>query len=112
MEHRTDQERGKQLAALVVAHTSTVQTVISRALRPEDRHLVEDLAQDVWLTAWQYLLRGNTITRPAGLLATMARHRVTDHYRSARVRREVSTDPTAYGPLATAAAGARELVAA
>ena len=46
------------------------------------------------MTVWQYVLRGNEITRPAGLLATMARHRVTDHYRSARVRREVPTDPT------------------
>lgn len=110
MEHRTDQERSDQLAALVVSHTSTVQAVIGRALRPEDRHLVDDLVQDVWLTAWQFLLRGNEITRPAGLLSTMARHRVTDHYRLARVRREVATDPTAYGPLANAAA--RELVSA
>ncbi|MEU0705389.1 sigma-70 family RNA polymerase sigma factor [Streptomyces bacillaris] len=69
-----------------------VRRVVARAVRREDVDLVDDLAQDVWVEAWQYLLRGNTVTRPAGLLAVMARSRVCGHYRLARVRRETLTD--------------------
>ncbi|MFG3399161.1 sigma factor [Streptomyces parvus] len=69
-----------------------VRRVVARAVRREDAGLVDDLAQDVWVEAWQYLLRGNDVVRPAGLLAVMARSRVSAHYRSARVRRETLTD--------------------
>lgn len=111
MAHRTGQDA--QLSALLTtlytAHSAQVLDVVTRALRAEDVHQAEDIAQDVWLCAWQYLLRGNTIERPAGLLITMARHRVTDHYRLARVRRERPTDTTAATFDATQY---RELVAA
>lgn len=73
-------------------HAAMVRRVVARSVRREDADLVEDLAQDVWVEAWQYLLRGNTVARPVGLLATMARSRVAAHYRSARVRREQATD--------------------
>lgn len=69
-----------------------VRGAVARAVRPGDADVVEDLAQDVWVEAWQYLLRGNTVARPAGLLARMARHRVAGHYASARVRRELLCD--------------------
>ncbi len=69
-----------------------VQGVVARTVRHGDLDLVEDLAQDVWVAAWQYLLRGNTVARPAGLLASMARCRVVNHYRLARVRREQVVD--------------------
>ncbi|WP_050495375.1 sigma factor [Streptomyces sp. NRRL F-5702] len=69
-----------------------VRRVVARSARREDVDLVEDLAQDVWVEAWQYLLRGNDVQRPAGLLAVMARSRVSAHYRSARVRREQAVD--------------------
>ncbi|MGW3304699.1 RNA polymerase sigma factor [Streptomyces rubiginosohelvolus] len=69
-----------------------VRRVVARAVRREDVDLVDDLAQDVWVEAWQYLLRGNDVQRPAGLLAVMARSRVSAHYRSARVRREQAVD--------------------
>lgn len=69
-----------------------VRRVVARAVRREDAGLVDDLAQDVWVQAWQYLLRGNDVVRPAGLLAVMARSRVSAHYRSARVRHETLTD--------------------
>ncbi|RPK77829.1 sigma factor [Streptomyces sp. ADI98-10] len=69
-----------------------VRRVVARSVRREDVDLVDDLAQDVWVQAWQYLLRGNEVARPAGLLAVMARSRVCGHYRSARVRREQATD--------------------
>ncbi|MFJ4276195.1 RNA polymerase sigma factor [Streptomyces coelicoflavus] len=69
-----------------------VEGVVARTVRLGDRDLVEDLAQDVWVKAWQYLLRGNEVARPAGLLAFFARCRVVDHYRLARVRRELLSD--------------------
>lgn len=71
---------------------SMVVRVVARSLRDGDRHLAEDLAQDVWVTAWQHLLGGGRVERPAGWLATVARRQVRAHYRSARARREVATD--------------------
>ena len=69
-----------------------VESVVARAVRPSDADVVEDLAQDVWVETYQYLLRGNAVTRPAGLLAAKARRRVARHYASARVRRELAYD--------------------
>ncbi|MFE5547271.1 RNA polymerase sigma factor [Streptomyces sp. NPDC056534] len=80
------------LAGWFVEFAPMVRRRVARAVRLEDAHLAEDLAQDVWVEAWQYLLRGNTVASPAGLLAVMARSRVSAHYRSARVRRERLTD--------------------
>lgn len=69
-----------------------VRGVVARGVRLGDADLVDDLVQDVWLEAWQYLLRGNEVRRPHGLLAVMARSRVSAHYRLARVRRERVVD--------------------
>ncbi|MFD3923898.1 RNA polymerase sigma factor [Streptomyces sp. NPDC058595] len=70
-----------------------VRRVVARnVFRHDDEHLVDDLAQDVWVEAWQYLLRGNEVRKPHGLLALMARTRVCRHYQSARVRREAVAD--------------------
>jgi RNA polymerase sigma factor (sigma-70 family) len=96
-------------AALYAEHAPRIRRVLLTELRPADHHTADDLTQEVFLALWVYLRRGDRITRPAGLLTVMARHKVIDHYRSARVRREVSTDPTTRGVLDQAA---RELVAA
>ncbi|MFI2620563.1 hypothetical protein [Streptomyces sp. NPDC018584] len=80
------------LAGWFSEYAPMVEGVIARTVRPGDLDLVEDLAQDVWVEAWQYLLRGNEVTRPAGLLAMKARRRVRAYYRLARVRREQTTD--------------------
>lgn len=116
MHHRIqppDQQQQRQaVAALFAAHSGRVRQVVAAGLRPADQHQADDLAQDVWLTFWQYVLRGNDIARPAGLLTAMARHRVTDHYRSARVRREVATDPTTQAAVGLDRAARRELVSA
>ncbi|MFH9090935.1 RNA polymerase sigma factor [Streptomyces sp. NPDC017673] len=80
------------LAGWFGEYAPMVQGVVARAVRPGDLDLVEDLAQDVWVEAWQYLLRGNEVARPAGLLAQKARRRVAKHYASARVRRELLCD--------------------
>ncbi|MGX1226868.1 DNA-directed RNA polymerase specialized sigma24 family protein [Streptomyces ambofaciens] len=80
------------LADWFVQYAPMVEAVVARTVRLGDRDLVEDLAQDVWVQVWQYLLRGNEVARPAGLLAMKARRRVYAHYASARVRRESVTD--------------------
>lgn len=87
-----DAEARQLLADWFAEYASMVEAVVARTVRLGDRDLVEDLAQDVWLEAWQYLLRGNEVARPAGLLAMKARRRVYAHYASARVRRESATD--------------------
>ncbi|MFF7366038.1 sigma-70 family RNA polymerase sigma factor [Streptomyces sp. NPDC008125] len=87
-----DAELRELLAGWVAEYGVMVGRVVARSVRREDLHLVDDLTQDVWVEAWQYLLRGNHVQRPAGLLAVMARSRVCGHYRSARTRREVATD--------------------
>jgi DNA-directed RNA polymerase specialized sigma24 family protein len=101
MNQATDQQRRALLATLYSLYADRIRAVVARNLRPEDQHQADDIAQDVWVTAWQYLLRGNEIKNPQALLSTMARHKVTDYYRSARVRREIPVDTMA-----------RELVAA
>ncbi|MFD0547692.1 RNA polymerase sigma factor [Streptomyces mexicanus] len=88
---KDDQARAL-LTDWVGEYAPMVHAVVARAVRPGDADVVEDLVQDVWLEAWQYMLRGNTVARPAGLLATKARRRVAKHYASARVRRELLTD--------------------
>jgi DNA-directed RNA polymerase specialized sigma24 family protein len=92
MNHGTDPQLDLRFTTIYTEQADRVRRVIAAELRAADHAEADDLTQDVFLTLWQYLLRGEAIARPAGLLTTMARHRVCDHYRSARVRREVSVD--------------------
>lgn len=82
-----------ELASVYANQHVRVLGIVARTLRLEDQADADDLAQDVWLMAWQYVLRGNEIKSWPGLLAVFARRRVYAHYRSARVRRESATDP-------------------
>ncbi len=92
--NRTQEEAlAAGLAELYANQHARVLAIVGRNVRWEDRDLVEDLAQDVWLMFWQYLLRGNEVRRPSGLLSVFARRRVFAYYRLARVRREQVTDP-------------------
>lgn len=96
MSHRIrppDPEQQQHVAALYQQHSARVRRTVACRLLPADQHLADDIAQTVWLAFWQYVLRGNTVASPAGLLSAMARCRVADHYRLARVRREVPVDP-------------------
>jgi DNA-directed RNA polymerase specialized sigma24 family protein len=94
MNRTHEQALAAGLAELYANQHRRVLGIVTRTLRVEDQAAyAEDLAQDVWLMVWQYLLRGNEIERPAGLLAVFAKRRVYAHYRSARVRREAATDP-------------------
>jgi DNA-directed RNA polymerase specialized sigma24 family protein len=82
-----------ELTAVYANQHQRVLGIVARTLRVEDRADADDLAQDVWLMAWQYVLRGNEVASWPGLLAVFARRRVYAHYRSARVRREQAADP-------------------
>ncbi|MCX5055096.1 RNA polymerase sigma factor [Streptomyces sp. NBC_00474] len=82
------------LDTLYRRHAPMATAVAARALRPGDRGLVDDIAQEAWLDTWQHLLRGNELRSPAGFLAMRARRRAVDHYRLARVRREEAVDYT------------------
>jgi DNA-directed RNA polymerase specialized sigma24 family protein len=95
MQNRTEVEAlAADLTAIYANQHSRVLGIVASRLRDEDRAAyADDLAQDVWLMVWQYLLRGNEVTSWPGLLAVFARRRVYAHYRSARVRRESATDP-------------------
>ncbi|MCA1222191.1 RNA polymerase sigma factor [Streptomyces sp. 8L] len=80
------------LADWFAAYGPLVERVVGRQVRREDLDLVEDLAQDAWLMAWQHLLSGQAVVSPRGFLAVVARRRVFAHYRTARVRREEATN--------------------
>jgi DNA-directed RNA polymerase specialized sigma24 family protein len=90
-----DDQLREVLNVMAIEHQDRVRRVAASALRFEDQHLADDVAQDVWLSAWQYLLRGNEVpARPASFLSAMVRNQVRRHYNLARVRRECVTDPT------------------
>jgi DNA-directed RNA polymerase specialized sigma24 family protein len=75
-----DQQLSGLLATLYTAHSALVLDIVARSLRPEDAQQAEDIAQDVWLAAWEHLLRGGTIENPARLLTVLVRSMVTDFY--------------------------------
>jgi RNA polymerase sigma factor (sigma-70 family) len=78
--------------ALFATHAPRVRRQVLAGLRFGDAAQADDLVQDIFLALWRYMQRGDRIGNPAGLLTVMARRRVIDHYRLARVRREVPTD--------------------
>ncbi|WP_217236825.1 sigma-70 family RNA polymerase sigma factor [Streptomyces sp. AC555_RSS877] len=89
-----DTDARQLLDALYREYAPMVTRVAARALRPSDRGLADDIAQETWLATWQHLLRGNELRSPAGFLAMRARRSAVDHYRLARVRREEAVDYT------------------
>ncbi|MGW0573023.1 RNA polymerase sigma factor [Streptomyces tauricus] len=92
---RHDDRAARQLLdALYRQYAPMVVATAARALRPADRDLANDIAQQAWLDAWVLLLRGEELHSPAGFLAMRARRGAVDHYRLARVRREQATDYT------------------
>jgi DNA-directed RNA polymerase specialized sigma24 family protein len=90
----------RDVTELYAQHADRVRRIILAGLRPADQHVADDIAQDVWVAFWQTRLRGTPVTSPAGLLATMARRRVYDHYRLARVRREITCEMEAFAGVA------------
>ncbi|HEV2640117.1 MAG TPA: sigma-70 family RNA polymerase sigma factor [Actinocrinis sp.] len=82
---RDDEER---FADLYRQHLPMVRRVAADGVRRDDRGLVEDFAQVVFLRLWSYLAAGNPVDRPAALLGTITRHTLIDYY---RVKRNTST---------------------
>lgn len=80
------------VVALYLAYGDTVRRLVAARLRHDDRDLVDDLSQDVWLAVTEHVRHGRYVRTPLGLLATIARHRVADHYRAAHTRRSTPAD--------------------
>lgn len=49
--------------------------------RTSDKTVAEDIAQDVFLTAWQYIAESKPVRNLQALLYRIAYHKVVDHYR-------------------------------
>jgi DNA-directed RNA polymerase specialized sigma24 family protein len=60
--------------------------IAAAQLRYQDAALAEDIAQEVWLRVWAYLVQGAQIQSPASLFAAITRRVVVDHYRAAAAR--------------------------
>lgn len=95
MAHRIagDQQLSGLLATLYTTYSALVLDVVTRTLRPEDAQQAEDIAQDVWLAAWQHLLSGGTIDDPLPPLFMFIRRSVADFYGAAgteQIREQVA----------------------
>jgi DNA-directed RNA polymerase specialized sigma24 family protein len=72
-----------------------VEGYIAARLPRRDSQLAEDLAAEVFTSLWRTHFapgRDVGVTHPWGLLATIARRRMADHFRLARNVRETATD--------------------
>jgi DNA-directed RNA polymerase specialized sigma24 family protein len=65
---------------------------LSRTWRRIDQDLVDDLAQETWLSAWQYLPAYDAARPAMPWLTSIARRRAVDHFRLARSTRETAAD--------------------
>ena len=116
MKNRTeDQALVADLTVIYANQHTRVLAIVARTLREEDwAAYADDLAQDVWLMVWRYMLRDNEITRPPGLLVVLARSPralagvIDDIEREdERVGYEDAEDALRLGSTAPAAAGRR-----
>ncbi|MEE1796421.1 sigma factor [Streptomyces sp. BE308] len=75
-----------------------VESYIVNRLPGRDRHLAEDIASEVFTSLWKtYYAQGRTIDgKPWGLLATIAKRRMCDHFRLSRNTREWTTDASSW----------------
>ncbi|MGA5487260.1 RNA polymerase sigma factor [Streptomyces pseudogriseolus] len=84
---------------LYATYRPRVEGYIAARLPRRDSQLAEDLAAEVFTSLWrtQYAPgRPVTIEHPWGLLATVARRRIADHFRVARNTREMTSDMTSW----------------
>lgn len=70
----------KATAEFVTLYADTVYAYIRHRLAPRI-DLVDDLMQDIFLAAWQYLPRYRGESSLEGWLLGIARHKIEDHYR-------------------------------
>lgn len=78
--------------SIYTAQAGRVRALAAAQVRRDDRDLVDDLVQEVFLRLWVYLTRGHAVANPAGLLGTLTHRAAADHYRLARNTRERATD--------------------
>lgn len=82
------------LSGIFATHSDRLTRWISARLDRPDWHLAEDIASETFLRLVRdYSGRPIDLDRVGGLLATIARHAITDHY---RLRRSGET-PTDFG---------------
>ncbi|MFE7108385.1 RNA polymerase sigma factor [Streptomyces sp. NPDC057575] len=87
---------GERLAALYGAYHSRITGLLVHEVRGSDRHLAEDLTQEVFLSAWLDLdrLEATSEKQTFAWLTTIARRTAIHHY---RVKRNVSEVPADTG---------------
>ncbi len=86
-------------AAIYREHRDEIHRYIARRIPSPET--VEDLVQETFLRAWRRIGTYTWTGRPVGAwLVTIARNLVTDHFKSSRVRLEVTTGnlPEGIGP--------------
>ncbi|MFH8530540.1 sigma factor [Streptomyces tendae] len=84
---------------LYATYRPRVEGYIAARLPRRDSQLAEDLAAEVFTSLWRtHFAPGRTVTvdHPWGLLATIARRRMADHFRLARNTREMTSDMTSW----------------
>lgn len=91
-------QRTGRLAQLYAEYWPHTLRFIGQQVRPDDRDLVEDLAQTTFVRAWPYLDRVEPESDGSlhRWLSTVARHTVADHYRKAPARRGAAETPVAH----------------
>lgn len=76
-----DKVTGEQFTDWYRQYGRMVRRIAAAHLNYGDLALVDDIAQEAWLTLWRYVAQGAEVTHPAGLLSTITRHMVGMHYR-------------------------------
>lgn len=91
------QAAAETFTTLYATYRPRVEAYITNRLPWSDRQLAEDIASEVFLSVWRtHFTAGRAVERPMGLLATVARRRICDHYRLARSTRETAADTGAW----------------
>ncbi|MBK6040797.1 sigma factor [Streptomyces sp. MBT55] len=87
-------EAGEQVAAMCAKYRARIVRLLVGEVRGADLHLAEDLAQEVFLSAWMDLgqMRATTEAQVFAWLSTIARRRTFAHYRAKRNTCEYPAD--------------------
>ena len=84
----------RAFAALVERHQQTVFRFIRRYLGTSDRDVLEDLAQDVFLSAWKAASNFEPRAKVTTWLLRVTANRCLNHHRSRVLRRATSLEAT------------------
>ncbi|MFJ9427576.1 sigma-70 family RNA polymerase sigma factor [Streptomyces sp. NPDC101249] len=87
-----EQQHDELFNATYSQYLPMVRETIRQRLGQSDRHLVDDLAQNTFLTFYRYLARLDASYDFGGLLRVMARQSISHHFRLLRNQREQPAD--------------------